>query len=191
VVKISDARIVAATNADLEKKQAEGSFRNDLYYRLITHCIVIPPLRDRMEDIPLLADSFISQAAESISRKPPSVPEELFDILSTYSFPGNIRELQSMIFDAVSRSVADVLDVRPCREYVEKRAGKAGDGTLRAENTLGRISYTGKFPTLADVEEFLIEEALKKVNGSQTAAAALLGVNQSTLSRRLREKKDK
>ncbi len=190
VVKVSDARIVAATNADLEKKQAEGAFRNDLYYRLVTHCITIPPLRERMEDLPLLVDKFVGEASESISRPQPEIPDGLFEILGTYSFPGNVRELQSMIFDAVSRSGSPVLDLAPFEEYIEKRAGK-GASAPRGAGGRCRISYTGKFPTLAEAEEFFMDEALKKANGSQTGAAALLGVNQSTLSRRLKEKKEK
>ncbi|MGD8472205.1 MAG: sigma-54 dependent transcriptional regulator, partial [Desulfobacteraceae bacterium] len=102
VAKRSDARIVVATNQDLDKLQSSGQFRKDLYYRLGDHQIHIPPLRRRREDLALLVDHFLEKASKVLDKKKPTPPVELVTLLSTYHFPGNIRELESMIFDAVS-----------------------------------------------------------------------------------------
>ncbi|MCK4515426.1 MAG: sigma-54-dependent Fis family transcriptional regulator, partial [Spirochaetaceae bacterium] len=97
----SSARIIAATNADLQQRQMDGSFRRDLYYRLMAHHVRIPPLRERMEDLPLLLDHFIAESAQLLSRPIPSTPARLVDVLASYSFPGNVRELQSLVHDVV------------------------------------------------------------------------------------------
>ncbi len=96
------ARIVVATHCDLVEREAQGSFRRDLYYRLRTHRIHVPPLRERKGDIPLLLDYFLAEAARDLDKKKPTPPRELTQLLSTYAFPGNVRELRSMVYDAVS-----------------------------------------------------------------------------------------
>ena len=102
VAKRSDARVLVATNQDLEFLQSSGRFRKDLYYRLCAHHVHLPPLRERREDLPLLIDYFLETASQTLGKKKPTPPKELFILLSTYHFPGNIRELQSMVLDAVS-----------------------------------------------------------------------------------------
>jgi DNA-binding NtrC family response regulator len=188
VVKVSDTRIIAATNTSLEKKQRDGTFRNDLYYRLIIHHIHIPPLRERPEDIPFLINHFIEQSATSIDKKIPSVPEQLYVLLSSYHFPGNIRELQSVIYDAVSRCETPILSLSVFRDYIKKRSGQGEQGETNMTKDAFNISYSGRFPTLKEAEDFFIEEALQKAKGNQSIAATYLGINQSTLSRRLKEK---
>jgi DNA-binding NtrC family response regulator len=180
----SKARILAATNADLAAKQQEGSFRNDLYYRLVAHRIDIPPLRSRPEDLTVLFNHFLEESAGELSRPVPQVPRGLFALLSSYSFPGNIRELQAMIYDAMSRSEPGTLAVRYFREYIDARHDGA-DGGAEHEGGGPVISYSGRFPTLREVEDYLIAEALERAEGNQTVAARMLGVSQSTLSRRL------
>ena len=96
------ARIIVATHCDLVEREAQGRFRRDLYYRLRTHRIHVPPLRDRKGDIPLLLDYFLAAAADDLDKKKPTPPRELAQLLATYPFPGNIRELRSMVYDAVS-----------------------------------------------------------------------------------------
>ena len=187
VVKISDARIVAATNTDLEKKQQEGTFRNDLYFRLITHQIHIPPLRERKEDIPFLLNHFIEQAASSIDRDPPVAHEKLPALLSSYHFPGNIRELQAIVFDAVSRCESGVLPLTVFSDYIKKRNCGQGEAPGPEESETFSLSYSGRFPRLKEVEDYFIKEALTLSNGNQSIAATYLGINQSTLSRRLRD----
>jgi DNA-binding NtrC family response regulator len=97
----SDARIVVATNQDLNSLQNTSRFRKDLYYRLCDHHVHIPPLRERMEDLPPLLSHFLEKASATLGKSNPTPPEELLTLLSTYHFPGNIRELESMVFDSV------------------------------------------------------------------------------------------
>ncbi len=115
VPKRSRARIIAATHQQLEARLQGGSFRKDLYYRLCTHRIKLPPLRARKEDVPLLLDYFIVQAAQELNKSVPSYPPELPFLLSNYTFPGNVRELKSMIYDAVSRHKSRLLSMEVFR----------------------------------------------------------------------------
>jgi transcriptional regulator with PAS, ATPase and Fis domain len=190
ICTISDARIVAATNVDLEEKLKQGTFRKDLYYRLMTHHIRIPPLRERHDDLPALLDHFVTDAASMLGKKKPSLPKDLPTLLSTYSFPGNIRELQSMVIDAVSRNEAPMLGYSTFKEHIGKTRDMsfAADGMVQAE--CNDIYYTGEFPTLKRVEDFFIAQAMEKARGNQSIAAELLGVSPSTLSRRFKDKVD-
>jgi DNA-binding NtrC family response regulator len=188
-VKTSSARIIAATNADLVAGQEQGKFRRDLYYRLIAHHIEIPPLRERFEDLPLLIDHFLEQGAAELEKSKPDIPKELCGLLESYDFPGNIRELQSLLFDALSTQTGSRLSLAPINGYLDKRRDSEvsrtpAAGAPAAKRNPPRISYSGRFPTLQEVEDYLIAEALKKTGGNQSLAAQLLGINQSTLSRR-------
>ena len=98
----SRARIVTATNQDLSAKEADGSFRRDLHYRLRSHQVVVPPLRERKEDVPVLLDYFLTTAAQDLNKKKPVIPAALLSLLEPYAFPGNVRELRAMVYDAVS-----------------------------------------------------------------------------------------
>lgn len=182
----SNARIVAATNADLQQKQKDGSFRKDLYYRLISHHVHLPPLRERPMDIPILVNQFVEDTAAGLKRQKPRIPRELYTLLSTYSFPGNIRELQSLIVDAVSRNNSSVLSLAFFKAYMREQKAPEPSTDEPVDAT---ISYSGEFPTMREVEEYFISEAMKRSAGNQSIAAELLGLSQSTLSRRLRSKK--
>ena len=184
--QLSRARVVAATNADLEARQREGSFRKDLFYRLMTHWVILPPLRERPEDLPLLVEHFVREAASSFGKPAPEVPADLFALLETYSFPGNVRELQSLVYDALGRLEGRALPLKPFREYLAARGVQAPRQEERSPEGARRFAFGEPFPTLREVEAFLIEEALKRSQGNQSLAARLLGVNQSTLSRRLK-----
>jgi DNA-binding NtrC family response regulator len=188
-VRSSTARIVAATNADLQERQEQGRFRKDLYFRLLAHHIEVPPLRERFGDLPLLVEHFLEAAASELKTSKPKVPKDLYALLETFAFPGNIRELQSLLFDALSVQKGSSFSLAPIRSYLN-RYQRSGSQTPTSVNSLQtRISYGGRFPTLREVEEFLIAEALKKTRGNQSLAAQLLGINQSTLSRRQKQKK--
>jgi DNA-binding NtrC family response regulator len=182
----SYANIVSATNADLKKLIRNNIFRNDLYYRLIAHNIHIPPLRERFDDLPLLIEHFLIQASKSLKKAKPTPPKELNTLLNTYYFPGNIRELQSMIFDAVSLHESGILSLTYFKEYIRKNTEIIN---IENDNNNGDkiINFSKRFPTLKETEDLLIKEALKKANGNQSIAADLLGINQSTLSRRLKD----
>lgn len=187
----STARIVAATNADLETNQSDGSFRKDLYYRLVSHHISIPPLRERNEDLQPLVNHFLAESAASLGREPMSAAATACRALDGYEFPGNVRELQSLVHDAVSRAQFETVSTTFLRdhflEYVRSHGGDVAESSGASEATEGRerFSYRGSFPTLGEVEEFLIKRALEQSEGNQTVAAQLLGISQSTLSRRL------
>jgi DNA-binding NtrC family response regulator len=185
-VQMSRARVVAATNADLEDRQRKGSFRKDLFYRLMTHWVVLPPLRERPEDLPLLVEHFAREAAASLGKPAPEIPPGLSALLKTYPFPGNVRELQSLIFDAVGRQEGRTLSLDPFRQYLAARGVLAPPQEARSPEGTRRFYIEEPFPTLREVEAFLIEEALKRAQGNQSLAARMLGVNQSTLSRRLK-----
>ena len=188
VIKTSNAAVIAATNEDLQQRMKAGEFRKDLFFRLKTHYIHIPPLRQRKDDIPLLLDHFVEKAARTLGKPRPRIPLELPEILSAYEFPGNIRELQSMVFDAISRCTSDALDSEFFRNYMNSQGSggnaKAGSGGIPSHF----LSPNGSFPTLHEVEEFFITEAMQRTGGNQTLAAQLLGIAQSTLSRRYKNK---
>ncbi|RMF56996.1 MAG: sigma-54-dependent Fis family transcriptional regulator [Calditrichaeota bacterium] len=187
--QISTARIVVATNKDLTDLQKKGTFRKDLYYRLQTHLIYIPPLRERKEDIPLLVQHFLKKAAEQLGKKVPTPPRELFTLLKTYHFPGNVRELEGMIFDAVSRHRSGVLSLDAIREKIGIQMGPSTPvSPVEAEEKLDeeeKIIFPEHLPTLKATEHMLIEEALRRAEGNQTIAAQLLGISRRALNNRL------
>ena len=195
IPKRSDARVVVATHHDLVAMQTEGKFRKDLYYRLSTHKLQIPSLRQRMDDLPLLLDHFIDEAAETLGIKKPTPPPELATLLSTYHFPGNIRELQGMVFDAVAQHTGGTLSTRSFRQALsERRQGEppeveAGNSSGEAGPALG-ITGTNRFPTLQEAEQFVINEAMKRADGNQIIASEMLGLTRSALQRRLKRFSD-
>jgi DNA-binding NtrC family response regulator len=190
IAKLSDARIIVATHRDMKAMQANNKFRQDLYYRLKSHQISIPPLRERKKDLPHLIDHLISKASEQLGKKRPTVPKELYTLLSTYSFPGNIRELEGLIFDAISLHKSGILSLEVFRKKIAEsnhdRNYKPDDED--GENTPAEelLVFPGRFPTLKEAEDSVIEEALKRAKGNQTIAAELLGISRRALNNRLR-----
>jgi DNA-binding NtrC family response regulator len=188
VAKRSDARVVVATNQKLETLQDSGKFRKDLYYRLRIHHVHIPPLRDRKEDLPLLLDHFLEKASVTLGKKKPTPPKELLTLLGVYHYPGNIRELESIIFDAVSKHVSGKLSMEVFKSYIstEQSAVESGPkGVSPAETSL--MSFSEKLPTLKQAEQLLITEAMKRAAGNQAIAAMHLGISRQALNRRLRQ----
>lgn len=184
--KHSDASVILATNRNLTELVTQGYFRKDLYYRLQTHQIVLPPLRERTEDLPILLEHFLSVSAVALEKKKPTPPPELVALLGTYSFPGNVRELESMIFTAVSRHVSGKLSMDSFRELIGKgRAAKSGANADSVSRETPLIIPDGTFPTLKDSVEFLVSEAIRRANGNQSLAADLLGITPSALNKRL------
>jgi len=170
-----DVRIVAATNKDLERAVEENAFRSDLYYRINTISITLPPLRDRVCDIPLLTQHFLKRYGGA---NPPRLSEDAVEALEKYRWPGNIREL---------------------RNVIERAVLLANDGVIRAEDlplstgprtvvTPGAPETNGHGPvSLADVERRHIEGVLTQANWHQGKAATMLGISTKTLYRKIRE----
>lgn len=188
VAKRSNARVVVATNQEIETLQESGKFRKDLYYRLRIHHVHIPPLRDRKEDLPLLLDHFLEKAAKTLGKKKPTPPIELITLLGAYHFPGNIRELESITFDAVSKHVSGKLSMEVFKSYISKKqpALKPDSKGLPLDDS-APISFSEKLPTLKQVELLLIAEAMKRSQGNQAIAAMHLGISRQALNRRLRQ----
>ncbi|WP_461209320.1 sigma-54-dependent transcriptional regulator [Desulfocurvus sp. DL9XJH121] len=178
----ADVRVLAATNKHLRTMGEEDGFRRDLYYRLQTHHIRIPPLRDRLEDIPLLVEHFMKSAAEKLCKKQPSYPPELITLLGCYHFPGNVRELETLVLDAVSKHKCRMLSLDTFRDRVhqdDQFPCPACDGLkdfLTGMNVL---------PTLEGIQTCLIQEAMRRARGNQSVASRFLGITQPSLSRRL------
>lgn len=185
MARLSDARIVVATHRDIEQMKNGNHFRQDLYYRLRAHHIKIPALRERKEDIPLLVNHFLKKAAETLNKKAPTPPKELYTFLSNHNFPGNIRELEGLIFDAVSRHQSGVLSLNVFREKISFQETTA---TVQSddENGVELITFPENLPTLQEAEFILIAEALKRAKGNQRIAAELLGISRTALNNRLK-----
>lgn len=187
VLRKTDARIIVATNHDLAKLIAAGKFRKDLYYRLCSHRIHIPPLSERREDIPFLLDHFLEKAAKSLKKPKPAPSREVVALLSTYNFDGNIRELNAMVFDAVARYSNGLLTL-DCFNGLTKADLPAPDiAQFLPKKDLDEALYAhfGRFPTIKEVEDYLISTAMGLTNGNQRSAAVLLGIARQTLSKRL------
>jgi DNA-binding NtrC family response regulator len=188
VAKESDARIVCATHRNLQQAVAEGMFRRDLYYRLSAHHVQIPPLRERPEDLPLLVDHFLREAAEGEGKRKPTAPPELFVLLANYPFPGNVRELRMMVLDAVLQHKGGVLSMESFRRTIGVEQTPAvptdGSGAPGAGGDPPFLS-AARLPTLKEAEEYLIAEALARARNNQGIAATLLGITRQALNKRL------
>ncbi|WP_164885256.1 sigma-54-dependent transcriptional regulator [Geovibrio thiophilus] len=180
----ADVRIVLATNADLEKKVEDGRFRKDLYYRIATHKIHMPPLRDRKGDIPLLFAHFYKLAGKELGTPAKTFEKTAAGVLSSYTFPGNIRELRSIAYDLAAIS-GDMLTAGEVIAYLESTGRSRGAvSTVSPGGT--QFTYSGKFPSLKDMEDILISEALKISGGNQSKAAALLGISRQAMNKRVK-----
>ncbi|OGP63477.1 MAG: two-component system response regulator [Deltaproteobacteria bacterium RBG_13_47_9] len=187
VGKRSDARVVVATNQDIHALQEVGKFRKDLYYRLCGHQIHIPPLRERREDLPILLDHFLEKASETLGKKKPTPPRELLTLLSTYRFPGNVRELQSIILDAVSSHKSGKLSMEVFKSYIRQRQPTLDIDSKhlsQAEHLM--VSFSEPLPTFKQSEQLLVSEAMKRASGNQAIAAQLLGITRQALNKRLK-----
>ncbi|MFO7913792.1 MAG: sigma-54 dependent transcriptional regulator [Desulfotignum sp.] len=177
----SDARIIASTNQDLWALENQEKFRRDLIYRLSTHTLTLPPLRERLLDLPLLLDRFVCQAAAELNKPIPDIPKTLIEQMETYPFKGNIRELKSMVHDALSRYEKGPITADLFKGLdLTGKEDSPGDGTHALE--------TGSsLPTLKQASNILVEKAMEQAGGNQSAAARILGISQQALSKRLQK----
>jgi DNA-binding NtrC family response regulator len=185
----TQARFVMATNQNLEEKMADGSFRKDLYYRLSAHRVHLPPLRERREDLAVLIDHFLNEASTAMDKKKPTPPPELNGLLAHYSFPGNIRELRAMVYDAVSRHQRGVLSLSSFKEVTGETVA-APMAQVVSNDSSGGVSFPEELPSLKQMSEMLVDEALRRTSGNQTQAARLLGVTRPALSKRLKNRRE-
>lgn len=173
--KSIDVRVIAATHKDLKKAILNGTFREDLYYRLAVIPIVVPPLRHRMEDIPLLAHHFLRKYSAINGGKVVSFSQAALQKLMSMSWPGNVRELENMIERLVVLTRAAQIDT----------ADIPDNETTSSEHFFGNA--TADSPTLTDLEKRYIQLILEKTGGKKEKAAQILGINRRTLYRKERE----
>jgi len=184
------ARVVVTSNVDIKSLIQSSTFRKDLYYRLSAHQIHIPPLRERKEDIPVLLNLFLERAAGSLQKKIPAIPPELVTLLSTYAFPGNVRELEALIYDAVSRHRKGMLSLDSFRSVIDAERRTSEPGETAAFDGTTVPEYLDGFPTLRQAEHYLIDRAMERARGNQGIAASMLGISRQALNKRLNRRKD-
>jgi DNA-binding NtrC family response regulator len=187
IPKHADCRMIFATHQNLRKMQENGAFRRDLYYRLHAHSIHILPLRERLDDLPLLVDFFFGQAAARLNRKKPDFPKELISLLGTYDFPGNIRELKNMVFDAVSTHRDHTLSMDSFKEYLRLRRPNLEEEAKNHPETRTPFADLPTLPSLRETGHLLVLEALNRANGNQAIAAEMLGITRQALNWRLKQ----
>jgi DNA-binding NtrC family response regulator len=173
-----DVRVIAATNRDFEEQVKSGKFREDLYYRLNVLRIEVPPLRDRMEDLPLLAQHFVGTFAREFKRPVKGLSPAAEAALRAYSWPGNVRELRNLIERAVLLSEGAMLAPSDFDSLHTSRRTGGGDAPSAFALPAGGVN-------LEDVEKTLVAQALDRAHGNQTRAAALLGLHRDQIRYRM------
>jgi two-component system, NtrC family, response regulator AtoC len=177
----ADVRVIAATNVNLEERVSEGRFRADLFFRLNVVRIVVPPLRDHLEDVPTLAAHFIVRFNHEMKRQVKGIAPAAMEMLKAYHWPGNVRELRNVVERAfILHAGAD--EIRP--EHLTPELRRAAP-QKRPEKIVPDVTEDGL--VLEDVERKLIAEAMERASGNQSKAARLLGVSRDTLRYRLKK----
>jgi two-component system nitrogen regulation response regulator GlnG len=196
----ADVRVIAATNKDLERALAAREFRQDLLYRLNTFTLRLPPLRDRMDDLPLLVEHFLRQCRRELGRDVRGISAEALELLRAHSWPGNVRELQGAIRFAAVHAAGDVLnpgdlpppvrgDAPPAISVPLAPAQETSFPDVRAfVRRLLNQHTTGVHDQVhGAIDQVLIEEVLVSVDGSQSRAAEVLGISRTTLRGRMQQ----
>jgi len=184
-LKKADVRIITATNKNLQQMVKENQFRDDLYYRLRMSPLQLPPLYKRKGDIIPLLHHFIDKACKRFNKKLPQVPKELYSILSNYPFPGNIRELEGIVMNAVAQLTSEVLSLEPFKHLLNDNPD-----TKSFPDFQKLVSSLEILPTLDNADIILIQEALARTNNNQTLTANLLGISRQTIYRKLNKETD-
>ena len=174
----ADIRVIAATNQDLAKAVAEGRFREDLFYRINVIPIVLPPLRDRREDIPLLAEHFLVKYAEQMQKAVNAISRPAMELLGKHDWPGNIRELENVIERAVALEATPSVQVESLPPTVRSGAQRTAMGAVAADGVdvlpEGGLDLEAR---VQEIERRYIAQALERANGVQVKAADLLGMS--------------
>jgi transcriptional regulator with GAF, ATPase, and Fis domain len=173
-----DIRILAASNVDLQKAVEEGKFREDLYYRLKVVSLEVPPLRERLDDIPILVQHFCDRYAKENGKGKLWVSEEVIRIFQSYHWPGNVRELQGVMESMVILAAGDRLEKDNIPYDIRQHQGETPEPATPMA--------TGN-ATLADIEKQVIMQTLEKFSGNRTKTAEALGIGRRTLIRKLHE----
>jgi transcriptional regulator with GAF, ATPase, and Fis domain len=187
-----DVRIIAATNRDLEAALAAGRFREDLYYRLKVVTIWLPPLRDRLEDVPILADYFLNRFAQEMGLNNPGMTPEAKEVLKQYQWPGNVRELANTIQKAVIFSRGYLIRPEEVSQLLSSSATSVSDKDILTclqqwiRQELLRGPEENAFEAFMDrFASLLVSEALELTGGNRTRAAKLLGLSRPTLQAKI------
>ena len=184
-----DVRLIAATNQDLERLVADGRFRSDLFYRLSIFTIRLPPLRERGEDLPLLVDHFLRQFNRELGKEVQRIAPETLDILRKHAWPGNLRELQSVLKQALLRATGPILlpDFLPLLGPAEPREATDNpdwDGYIQSRLDAGTEDLHAEM--LEMVERHLLTRVLSFTGGNQLQAARILGITRGSLRTKIR-----
>ncbi len=177
-----DVRIVAATNRDLWEMVQKGEFREDLYYRLDVVNIHIPPLRARMEDVPLLVAHFIPRIREVTHGSVQGTTDEVLDLFMNYHWPGNVRELRNVLEGAMNFNTGELIDVAALPSRIASELHQGGGRT-----SIQPVTATVSIPDRADVEKTMIEDAIRMTNGNKRKAAMILKMSRATLYNKLKK----
>ena len=180
--KRADVRVVATTNRDIRKEVAEGRFRQDLYYRLAVVPVVVPPLRERREDVPLLVHHFLGIAAARMQKDPCELAPAAMELLCQYNWPGNVRELENLVTRASVLSAGRPVQADDLRPWLIDQDG----GLSQLTDTSSAPALTAG-TKLEDMERRLIESTLERFEGHRAKAAQALGIGIRTLSNKLRQ----
>jgi len=178
---VVDVRIISATNHDIGKLMDQNRFRRDLYFRIKGVTITVPPLRDRVQDIPELVQYFLHQATAETGSNIKGITDQALSILCNYQWPGNVRQLRNCVRTMVvmcDRDVLDVQDIPPDVHQVRRLAAGSGSDMLAAG--LGRVS-------LDELEKHAIIETLARTGNNRERAAKILGIGERTLYRKIKE----
>jgi len=181
----ADVRVLAATHRDLEEEVRQGRFREDLFFRLETFTVKVPPLRERGEDIELLAGRFLQQFSLALNRRIKGFSHTALEKIARYPFPGNVRELRN----AVERAVTFATGAWIQPEHLPTRIRNYNSAIGEPRNDKREFVGAGEIlPPLAEIEQRYIRHVLKRVNGNKRQAAAILGIGRRTLYRKIGEK---
>jgi two-component system nitrogen regulation response regulator GlnG len=187
----TDVRLLAATNKDLRQEIEAGRFRADLFYRLNVFIIHLPPLRERREDIPLLIERFLQEPGTGAARVRSVAPDAL-ERLMNYDWPGNVRQLQSMLKYAVIQAAGDILtlDCLPASLRPELPVGEQPAGSTALEHLTKSYLRAGETDIYRrvslEMDRIVLETVLRHVKGNQVQASELLGISRTTLRSKLR-----
>ena len=184
-----DARVIATSNRDIEEAVERGEFRRDLFYRLSVLPIQIPPLRDRIDDVPILAHHFARRAGPELNRNVVTISSDAIALLQRYQWPGNVRELQHAVERAVILSPTPELNAVSFDHVRAAIAAQKGASAKPTSSVQSRGGFTVSTLNIHDAESAMIQEALRATGGNRTRAAELLGVTDRTLRNKLTPKR--